>query len=153
MNDVITHHAFGTNIDIQMVSPFDLISYRVRKYKNMYHPGVKNMNVDNNLGDIFRSIRLQKKLTQAELQRLSGVTQSTISDIEEGKRSPQLNTLEKLCDAMGIPVVELLSTKEKFLSSDRLVLKEELEMLKLFRSLSPDQRLRLITFIQSFLVE
>ncbi|MEB9895440.1 helix-turn-helix transcriptional regulator [Bacillus cereus] len=111
------------------------------------------MNVDNNLGDIFRSIRLQKKLTQAELQRLSGVTQSTISDIEEGKRSPQLNTLEKLCDAMGIPVVELLSTKEKFLSSDRLVLKEELEMLKLFRSLSPDQRLRLITFIQSFLVE
>lgn len=49
----------------------------------------------------LRRMREQAGLTQVDLAKASGVDRGTIIKIESGKRSPSIETLEKLADAMG----------------------------------------------------
>ncbi len=58
--------------------------------------------------DIFAEIREQivnaredAHLTQKELAELSGLTQSNISNIENGSSRPTIQTLKKIADALG----------------------------------------------------
>lgn len=44
--------------------------------------------------------RKERQLTQKELSRLSGITQSDISKIENGTRNPSLALLKRLANAM-----------------------------------------------------
>jgi DNA-binding XRE family transcriptional regulator len=46
-------------------------------------------------------------LSQQELERKSGLPQSHISRLENGQHSPSFATLEKIAQALGIPVTEL----------------------------------------------
>ncbi|QDV56400.1 helix-turn-helix domain-containing protein [Rosistilla oblonga] len=55
----------------------------------------------------IRTERKQAGLTQEELARKSGIPQSHISRLENGEHSPSFLTLEKLADAMKIPVSRL----------------------------------------------
>ncbi|WP_207757902.1 helix-turn-helix domain-containing protein [Clostridium botulinum] len=50
----------------------------------------------------MEKVRKEKRLTQKELSRLSGVSQSTISEIENGAVSPRLLTVSKLAAALQI---------------------------------------------------
>ncbi|MHB1782801.1 MAG: helix-turn-helix transcriptional regulator [Acidimicrobiales bacterium] len=54
---------------------------------------------DDVAGELLRRIRAERRLSQRELARLAGVTQSTISDIESGKRQPSLPLLGRIVDA------------------------------------------------------
>lgn len=51
-----------------------------------------------------REARKKAKLTQEELAEKSGLQQSHISRIENGKHSPSPYTLEKIATGLGIPV-------------------------------------------------
>ncbi|WP_062519528.1 helix-turn-helix domain-containing protein [Demequina silvatica] len=53
------------------------------------------------LGAELLRLRSARRLTQPELQRLSGVQQAEISRIERGVGNPTLATLEKLTHALG----------------------------------------------------
>ncbi len=67
---------------------------RVRITKNLiYHGGDANA---------VRWLRESKDLTQEELARRSGVSQNSISRIENGERKPRKSTLTKLAKAMGL---------------------------------------------------
>lgn len=55
-----------------------------------------------------KEIRQKKGMSQNELSTLAKVSQSLISDIENGRVSPTLRVLQKLADALGIHVNELL---------------------------------------------
>ncbi|MGE5632676.1 MAG: helix-turn-helix domain-containing protein [Caulobacteraceae bacterium] len=50
--------------------------------------------------------RKSRSLTLKELSCRIGVTPSFISDIENGKKTPSLETLGKLSEALGIPLFE-----------------------------------------------
>jgi len=50
---------------------------------------------------VLRDARRAAGLTQAELARRAGVTQSVISAYESGRREPALSTLSRLVDATG----------------------------------------------------
>jgi transcriptional regulator with XRE-family HTH domain len=52
-------------------------------------------------GEILRNTRRDRGLTQSELARRAGTTQTYISRIERGAVSPSLSTLERLLCAMG----------------------------------------------------
>ena len=52
-------------------------------------------------GSLLRSARRAAGLTQAELARRAGVTQSVISAYESGRREPALSTLMRLVEATG----------------------------------------------------
>ena len=56
----------------------------------------------------LRVIRKQKGLTQAQLSAASGVNRVCIAKYETGISVPSLKTAEKLADALGVTVDELI---------------------------------------------
>lgn len=49
----------------------------------------------------LRALRISEGLSQAELSKISGYTQMTVSTIETGRREPKIVTVERLADVMG----------------------------------------------------
>ncbi|HEV2418507.1 MAG TPA: helix-turn-helix transcriptional regulator [Terriglobia bacterium] len=56
------------------------------------------------VGQRLREVRLQQSLTQADLEKTTGLLRSHISRIETGRRMPSVETLERLAVALKIPV-------------------------------------------------
>lgn len=56
----------------------------------------------------LREFRKQKNYSVEELARLSGVAASTISKIENGLVSPNVNTLCALCKILKIKIEDLV---------------------------------------------
>ncbi|MED4971387.1 helix-turn-helix domain-containing protein [Parageobacillus toebii] len=56
----------------------------------------------------IKQLRQIKGMSQMELSAAASVSQSLISDIENGRVSPTLRVLHKLADALGVPINELL---------------------------------------------
>lgn len=63
----------------------------------------------NNLAERIRLMRRSRDMTQQQLADRLGVACSTIAMYETGKREPNLDTLEKLADIFGVPLVGLSS--------------------------------------------
>lgn len=53
-------------------------------------------------------VRKVKGLSQDQLSKLSGVSRVTIARIESGASSPTIRTLEKIADALKVPVTDIL---------------------------------------------
>lgn len=66
-----------------------------------------------NIGHALKVCRSAKKLSLGELAGLTELSASYLSMIESGKREPRLSSLEKIADAMSVPVPILL-----FLAAD-----------------------------------
>lgn len=62
---------------------------------------------------IIRDLRKKKNLTQKQLANKAGIAQSTVSDIEDGTKSPKLETLDKIATALDMPTYELFITDKK----------------------------------------
>lgn len=57
----------------------------------------------------IRKYRTDRKLTQAELAAVLGVSQAAIAMWENGDRKPDIIMLKKLSDALGCTADELLA--------------------------------------------
>ncbi|MDO5858989.1 helix-turn-helix transcriptional regulator [Myroides odoratimimus] len=55
-----------------------------------------------NLGKAIRSIRKERKLTQADVASKAGLSITALSQIEKGESQPQKNTLESICSVLGV---------------------------------------------------
>lgn len=60
------------------------------------------------IGKNIRLARLHRKLTQDELAQKVHTTRQTISNYETGRSRPDVETLQRLADALGIELTELL---------------------------------------------
>jgi transcriptional regulator with XRE-family HTH domain len=56
------------------------------------------------IGKNIKKIRLNNNLTLQELAEESGLTRSLISQIENGKANPSINTLKKLARNLHVPI-------------------------------------------------
>ena len=54
------------------------------------------------LGEKLKALRKQKDLTLDKLAEISGVAKATLSRIENGVTTGNLNTHLKICDALGV---------------------------------------------------
>jgi transcriptional regulator with XRE-family HTH domain len=61
-----------------------------------------------NLGKNLRRARLDRKMTQEEVAERSGVHATEVSRIESGKRDPQVSTVHRLAEAVGLSASDLL---------------------------------------------
>ena len=77
-------------------------------------------------GDMIRKCRTEKGLTQKKLGELCGIADSNIRKYESGNQNPKIETLQKIADALDIPVNRLLAGK--IISRDEL--KEERTVLE-----------------------
>lgn len=63
------------------------------------------------VGERIKKARKEQKLTQAQLgARCGGMADSAIRRYESGRGNPTLETLQRIADALDIPVGELLGT-------------------------------------------
>lgn len=63
------------------------------------------------LAENLKRYRKQRGLTQAALSVKSGTRLPGISEIENAKSNPNLNTLIALAEALGVEVVDLFKKK------------------------------------------
>lgn len=64
-------------------------------------------------GKILQDKRKAKKISQDKLAKLTGLDRTSISLIENGKRSPSFSTILKICSALGINPSEIFSVYER----------------------------------------
>lgn len=62
------------------------------------------------LGRLLRRMRCARGLTLREVERTAGVSATHLSEIERGKSSPTVGTLEKLASALGVEASRLLAS-------------------------------------------
>lgn len=58
-------------------------------------------------GRNFREARIAAKMSQQEVERLTGIPQHYISTMERGRENPTLETMSRLADAIGKPLGDL----------------------------------------------
>lgn len=75
------------------------------------------------LGENIRRVRKTARLTLIQLSVTTGISQSHLSTIENGKAYPRIGTLRKIADALDVSPVELMG------ASDRLY-EEALQLLR-----------------------
>ena len=54
----------------------------------------------------------RRHLTQAQLAKMSGVSQSTIAQIEKGRKDPSISTLRKIAEALGVNMAVLFASDD-----------------------------------------
>ena len=59
-------------------------------------------------GAELRRLRRERALSQQELGRMTGIAQSTISNLELGNRPARLASVRKLAEALGVEPKELM---------------------------------------------
>jgi transcriptional regulator with XRE-family HTH domain len=60
------------------------------------------------LGDVLRSERMQRGMTLRELSSAARVSLGYISEIERGQKEASSELLASLCDALDVPLSEVL---------------------------------------------
>ena len=60
----------------------------------------------------LRAIRVQKKLTQGEIEKRTGLQRSYISRVENGYTVPSVATLEKWARALAVPLYQIFFEEE-----------------------------------------
>ena len=65
------------------------------------------------IGDRLREMREEKKLSQGDIEKRTGLLRCYISRVENGHTVPAIETLEKLARAMEIPMYQLFYDGEE----------------------------------------
>jgi transcriptional regulator with XRE-family HTH domain len=65
------------------------------------------------IGDRLREIREQKKLSQGDVEKKTGLLRCYISRVENGHTVPAIETLEKMARAFELPLYQILYDGEK----------------------------------------
>ena len=60
------------------------------------------------LGKNIKRIREQKKMSQGDICRKLGFDRAQMSNIEAGKGNPTIATIEKVAQALGVVIEELV---------------------------------------------
>src|SRR4030081_819316 len=59
------------------------------------------------IGDRLREMRQEKKLSQGDIEKRTGLLRCYISRVENGHTVPAIETLEKLARALEVPLYQL----------------------------------------------
>jgi len=65
-----------------------------------------------NIGETIRNYRLQKALSQGDIEKRTGLLRCYLSRVENGHTIPSLDTLAKIANAMDLPLAQFFSAGE-----------------------------------------
>jgi transcriptional regulator with XRE-family HTH domain len=88
------------------------------------------------IGTTIRSYRLQKGLSQGDIEKKTGLLRCYLSRVENGHTVPSLDTLSKIATALDIPIAQ-------FFASDTLARQMNAQNLS-------DEELRFLTQIRRY---
>lgn len=98
----------------RLEAPWDVILYHAEPSYHFYKHGSAVAEAAAGREDIgarVRLERLERSWTLADLSARTGIKVPNLSRLEKGKHLPSLETLEKVSDAFGLPVVALVATR------------------------------------------
>jgi transcriptional regulator with XRE-family HTH domain len=64
-------------------------------------------------GERLRDVRQRRRVTQAELARIAGMSEAYISNMEHGLKVPSLTTILRLAVALNCKVTDLVGAYDK----------------------------------------
>lgn len=96
-----------------------------------------------NLGELLRSLRQEKGLTQAQVAKMVGVSSQHYSRIERGEYTPSLQTFLQLATVLGIDISALDTGEEGKISSTMY------EILRLLKRFSGAQQKAVLSFLKT----
>jgi transcriptional regulator with XRE-family HTH domain len=73
------------------------------------------------IGDRLRSLRIEKKFSQGEIEKRTGLLRCYISRVENGHTVPNVETLEKMARALEVPLYVLFYDGEEPPAPPRLL--------------------------------
>jgi transcriptional regulator with XRE-family HTH domain len=107
------------------------------------------------IGTTIRAHRLQKGLSQGDIEKKTGLLRCYLSRVENGHTVPSLDTLSKIASALDLPIAQFFSddSLNKQMNTQKLS-DEELKFLNQIRRYStnltkPDREL-LLTMVRKF---
>ncbi len=65
-----------------------------------------------NIGETIRNFRLQKGMSQGDIEKRTGLLRCYLSRVENGHTIPSLDTLHKIATAMEIPLAQFFTDGE-----------------------------------------
>lgn len=100
-----------------------------------------------------RIVELRKKanIKPSAFAKIAGISQSYYSEIESGKAKVPIDTLNKVCTALGITLQEFFSIEKNSLADD---FPEGIQYLKrAAKELTPESKKRFVEIMKIFLEE
>lgn len=93
-----------------------------------------------NIGDTIKKIRKERKITQSELARKMSISQSYLSDIENGRKNLGMATVGKLAEKLGVSPTYLISGNKMY--SDLSDEEKRQAFLKINKQMAEDKTTR-----------
>jgi transcriptional regulator with XRE-family HTH domain len=62
-----------------------------------------------NIGETIRNLRLQKGMSQGDIEKRTGLLRCYLSRVENGHTIPSLDTLAKIAGAMDVPLAQFFA--------------------------------------------
>jgi DNA-binding Xre family transcriptional regulator len=101
-------HWSGATTDV----PRDVVLYHCEpSYR--YYKGRNTGGEDqaSRIGERIRELRSKRSLSITDLAQMASMKRPNLSRLEHGKHVPSLNTLDRIAEALGVPVADLVATK------------------------------------------
>lgn len=64
------------------------------------------------LGEVIKDLRLKNNIKQVELAKISEISNTYLSDIENGRTIPSIKTLMKIAKALGVEDINIFLTSD-----------------------------------------
>jgi len=107
------------------------------------------------IGTTIRSFRLQKGLSQGDIEKKTGLLRCYLSRVENGHTVPSLDTLSKIAQALDLPIAQFFAEDalDRQLNTQKLS-DEELRFLSQIRrysnNLNDSDRKLLLAMVKKF---
>ena len=101
-----------------------------------------------NVGNRIKTLRQKLGLSNNKLATLAGLSQPVMNRLENNERSADIETLEKICSALNITLIDFLKDSD---NCEPLVLTPELkDLINGAKNLTPEQLQKLNEFLKTF---
>jgi transcriptional regulator with XRE-family HTH domain len=104
------------------------------------------------LGEVLKTVREAKNLSQKELASLLDMAQAQYSRIESGKTDPSFSAVVKIAKALGVTLPELFMADEIFKDANAYD-KTLLEKLRLIDSLDEVEKKSIYNIVDSLIAK
>ncbi len=92
----------------------------------------------------IRQLLQERGWTVYKLSKLSGVSQSTLSNMFNRNNDPSISTLEDICGAFGITLSQFFANEGELVALN----KEQVEMLEKWSTLTSEQKNALLKLLK-----
>lgn len=100
-----------------------------------------------NIGKRLRALRVQNGQVIDDIAAISGLSRAYISQVETGKASPSLQTVDKLAAALQVPLADLFAADGDF--KLQLIRARERQIMQFGAEESPESMRKLIHFLSA----